>query len=77
MRIDLALQHPVFVVFLLAFIFDALIHQGQHIFGQIIDILADVAQFVLPFCGCVPGKIPVGNPLHPYLQLPYRFVDGL
>ena len=77
MRIDLALQHFVLVLTLLILIADPLIHQCFHIFGEIVDASADVAELMLPLDRGVALENSLGNVLHSDLQFLYRMIDHM
>ena len=64
MRIDLALEHFVLQIFLLLFVFQPCLHQQKDIFTQIVDAPADIADFVTPFNGRIPLKIPLLHTQH-------------
>ena len=47
-RVHLVLQHPVFQLLLAAFVLHPADHQAVHVFSQLVDAPADIAQLVVP-----------------------------
>ena len=64
MRIDLALKHFVLQILFLLFILQPCLQQQKDRFTQIVDAPADIADFVIPFNGRIPFKIPLLHTQH-------------
>ena len=54
-----------------------MIHQCFHIFGEIVDASADVAELMLPLDRGVALENSLGNVLHSDLQFLYRMIDHM
>lgn len=76
MRVDLALEHLIFVIFLLLFKIDLLFHQSLDIGSHLVQRPSDISEFIFPFDRRVGMKILTGNRLDLFLKMPDRRSDG-
>ena len=75
MRVHLVLQHPVFQLLLAALVLHTAGHQAVHVFSQLVDAPADVAQLVVPLHRAVRGKVAAAHGLDALLQRLHRAGD--
>ena len=75
MRVHLVLQHPVFQLLLAALVLHPAGHQAVHVFSQLVDAPADVAQLVVPLHRAVRGKVAAAHGLDALLQRLHRAGD--
>ena len=74
-RVHLVLQHPVFQLLLAALVLHPAGHQAVHVFSQLVDAPADVAQLVVPLHRAVRGKVAAAHGLDALLQRLHRAGD--
>ena len=69
------MQHPVFQLLLAALVLHTAGHQAVHVFSQLVDAPADVAQLVVPLHRAVRGKVAAAHGLDALLQRLHRAGD--
>ena len=74
-RVHLVLQHPVFQLLLATFVLHPAGHQAVHVFSQLVDAPADVAQLVVPLNIRVGREIAAADFFNAALQRRDRVGD--
>ena len=76
MRVNLALEDPVFQISALFFILDPLSDQGGQVGGHPVDSPSDIAKFIFPLDGGIRRKITACYRLDAFFQKVNRAADG-